>query len=118
MSNYCHDLNFQGFEIKFAILTNGKEWIVYNMQYADISSEREIIFRLDLEELDKEDNLKKLWALEYEDICGDYHNLREIIRNLHDFRLDIDKKAVQQLLECKDLLSNSIFHDYEKNKRV
>jgi type I restriction-modification system DNA methylase subunit len=117
LSNYCHDLNHQGFDIKFSILTNGKEWIVYNMKYADISSEREIIFRLNLEELDKDENIKNLWALEYTDICGDYHNLREIIQNLHDFRLDIDKKAVQQLLECKDLLSNSIFNDYEKNKR-
>ena len=48
LSNYCHDLNNQGFEINFTILTNGKEWIVYNMQYADISSEREIVFRLDM----------------------------------------------------------------------
>lgn len=117
LSNYCHDLNHQGFDIKFSILTNGKEWIVYNMKYADISSEREIIFILNLEELDKDENIKKLWALEYRDICGDYHRLREIIQQLHDFRLDIDKKAVQQLLECKELLSNSIFNDYEKNKR-
>lgn len=117
LSNYCHDLNHLGFDIKFAILTNGKEWILYNMQYADISSEREIVFRLDIEGLDKDENLKKLWALEYNDFCGDYHRLREIIQQLHDYRLGIDKKAVQQLLECKDLLSNSILTDYEKNIR-
>jgi len=117
LSHYCHDLNHLGFDIKFAILTNGKEWILYNMQYADISSEREIVFRLDIEELDNEENLKKLWSLEYNDFCGDYHRLREIIQQLHDYRLGIDKKAVQQLLECKDLLSNSILTDYEKNAR-
>lgn len=117
LSNYCHDLNHQGFDIKFSILTNGKEWIVYNMKYADISSEREIIFRLNLEELDKDENIEKLWALEYSDICGEHYRLREIIQQIHDFRLDIDKKAVQQLLECKDLLSNSIFNDYEKDER-
>lgn len=117
LSNYCHDLNHLGSDIKFAILTNGKEWIVYNIQYADISSEREIVFRLDIEELDKTENLQKLWALEHNDFCGGYHRLREIIQHLHDYRLDIDKKAVQQLLECKDLLSSSIFNDYEKDNR-
>ena len=116
LSNYCHDLNTQGFDINFTILTNGKEWIIYNMQYADISSEREIVFRLDLEEIDKQDNLKKLWSLELNQFI-DGHRLRELIQQLHDYRLDIDKKAVQQLLECKDLLSSSIFEDYEKDKR-
>jgi type I restriction-modification system DNA methylase subunit len=117
LSNYCHDLNYQGFEINFSILTNGKEWIVYNMQYADISSEREVILRLKLEELDKDENLQKLWALEYDDFCKGYSRLREIIQQSHDFRLNIDKKAVQELLECKELLSSSIIDDYEENKR-
>lgn len=117
LSNYCHDLNHQGFDIKFAILTNGKEWILYNMQYADISSEREVVFRLSIEELDKPENLQKLWSLEYIDFCAGYNRLRELIHHLHDYRLGIDKKAVQQLLECKELLSNSILNDYEENKR-
>ena len=117
LSNYCHDLNHLNFDIKFSILTNGKEWIIYNMQYADISSEREVVFRLDLEEMDKPAELQKLWALEYNDFAGGYARLREIIQQLHDYRLDIDKKAVQQLLECKDLLSSSILNDYEKDKR-
>jgi adenine-specific DNA-methyltransferase len=116
LSNYCHDLNSMNFDIGFSILTNGKEWIVYNMQYADISSEREIVFRLDIEEMDSADNLQKLWSLELNQFI-DGHRLRELIQQLHDYRLDIDKKAVQQLLECKDLLSTSILNDYEKDKR-
>jgi len=116
LSNYCHDLNHLNFDIKFAILTSGKDWILYNMQYADISSERELVFRLDIEEMDKESSLEKLWALEYNQFI-DGSRLRELVQQLHDYRLDIDKKAVQQLLECKDLLSSSILSDYEKNKR-
>ncbi|MBU3897075.1 MAG: N-6 DNA methylase [Nanoarchaeota archaeon] len=116
LSNYCHDLNSHEFQIKFAILTNGKEWVLYNMQYADISSEREVIFHLDIEELDQEDNLKKLWALEYNDFTKEQFGLKELVQRLNDYRMAIDKRAVQNLLECKDLLSESIFNDYEKNK--
>lgn len=117
LSNYCHDLNKQGFDIKYSILTNGKEWIVYNTQYADVSTDREIIARFNIEDFLKDDVLKKLWALEREDICGDALRIREIIQQLHDFRKGIDTKAVQKLLECKDLLSNSLFEDYEKDNR-
>jgi len=116
LSNYCHDLNANDFDIKFSILTNGKEWIIYNMQYSDVSSDREVVFRLDLNELDKTENLQKLWAFEYDDFCNGHNRLREIIQDLHDSRFDIDKKAVQQLLECKDLLSNSILSDYKTGK--
>ncbi len=109
---YAFDLNrHMKTKIDYCILTNGKEWRVYNVRWQGVVFDKKLVFVLKIGEfLDK---FVKFWSIEKGNAAkGDIDRYA-----LEEDKLPIDRKAVTSLLYCKKLLIDSIFRDYEKNNR-
>ena len=109
---YAFDLNrHMKTRIDYCILTNGKEWRVYNVQWQGIAFDKKLVFVIKIDEfLDK---FIKFWSLEKGNVAK-----RDIDRYvLEEDKVAVDRKAVSSLLYCKKLLIDSIVDDYENNKR-
>jgi len=109
---YAFDLNrHMKTKIDYCILTNGKEWRVYNVQWQGIAFDKKLVFVIKINEfLDK---FIKFWSLEKGNVAK-----RDIDRYvLEEDKVAVDRKAVSSLLYCKKLLIDSIVKDYENNKR-
>ena len=113
---YAYELNRKGGQIEYAILTNGREFILYNLQFRGFKLSEKKVFKLQIEEYVNQFD-KCLWPLEKENfIKGD--KLRELIERLEDYRGKIDKKAVVELLKCKDILTTSMFEQFNKDETM
>jgi type I restriction-modification system DNA methylase subunit len=109
---YAFDLNRHlHTKIDYCILTNGKEWRVYNVRWQGIAFDKKLMFLIKIDEfLDK---FVKFWSLEKGNVAkGD---LDRIISK--EDKIPVDKKAVTSLLYCKKLLIDSMLKDYENNNR-